>query len=173
MVEHEFSLGALIAKKRKLAGLTRKQLAEMCEYKNLGKGIRRIEEIEKGKVIEEITAKIIKILDISDEDREICHQKDAELLIKTKRKLPPFKPYILRRLMAAIYQPIPVPDGLTNDELITYSLKLCQKENLFMCLQLDYDLRYWMNPIGNFFVDRKFNVGPWAKPNIGSLISLV
>ena len=172
MLDHEFNLGKLITEKRMKAGLSKKQVAEMCEYKNLGKGIRRIEEIEKGKVIANITAKILIILDITDEEREICRQKDAELLIETKRKLPQFKPYIIRRLMATIYQPIPVPDDKSKDELIEYTLKLSVEQNLFMCLQLDYDLRYWFNPNGMYFVDNKFNGGPWAKPNIGILISL-
>jgi len=37
MVYQEFSLGALIAEKRKLAGLSRKQLAEKLGYRNLKK----------------------------------------------------------------------------------------------------------------------------------------
>jgi len=173
MVDQEFSLGALIAEKRKLAGLSRKQLAEKLGYKNLEKGIRRIGEMENGRFIEHITPQIMIILDISEEEREFCRQKDVELLIETKMKLPPFKPLIIRRLMAALYQPIPVPEGMTNEELIDYAINLSIRDHLYLCLQLDYDLRYWINPKGLTFKDKKFMGGPWAKPNIGKLISLL
>ena len=171
MVNHEFSLGALIAENRKLAGLSRRQLAEKLGYRNLEKGIRRIGEIENGRFNEQIIPQIMKILDISEEEREFCRQKDVELIIETKRKLPPFKPLIVRRLMAALYQPIPVPEGMTNEELIDYAINLSIRDHLYLCLQLDYDLRCWINPKGVSYEDKNFMGGPWAKPNIGLLLS--
>lgn len=167
MNEYEFHLGALIAEKRNQAGISKKQLAELCGYTKIAKGIRRVGEIERGKVIKELTAKIMQILDISNEERESCKHKDYDLEMERRNNLPPFKPYIVRRLIAAVYQNLPVPEGMSHEELIENTLKRSVEEHFLMCLQLDYDLRYWMNPNGTYFVDRTFEGGPWARPNIG------
>lgn len=167
MDNYEYHLGALIAEKRSQAGITRKKLAELCDYRKLEKGIRRIEEIENGRVIEELTVKIMKILEISKEERENCKQKDYDFEMERRNNLPPFKPYIVRRLIPAVYQSISVPEGLSNEELIEYTLKKSAEEHFYMCLQLNYDLRYWIQPDGKCLEDHKFDGGPWAKPNIG------
>ena len=84
----ELVFGRFLQNRRKELELTPNQLALKLGYRNANKGIRRIAAIESGEIREEIINKIMKVLNVSEDDRLRCSEKEETYIDKLVSKLP-------------------------------------------------------------------------------------
>jgi len=136
-------LGNLIEKRRLQFRLTRRAMAELLGYKNFGRGIHVIEQIESGKIHEPVT-KIIELLKITQEELKFCFNEEIRLKNEYRAALPPFRPHIVRRFTACAYGRISIPDHINPSELLNYASDLARKLKSELCLRLNYNLCYWV-----------------------------
>ena len=94
-------LGNFIEKRRLQFRLTRKELAKLLGYRNLGRGIWQIEQIERG-IIREPVSRIIELLKITGSELKYCSDEEIRLRNECRTALPAFSPHIVRRFTACI-----------------------------------------------------------------------
>jgi len=118
-------LGNYFRQRRIDRGLSRGQLARQAGYKNISKGARRIWQLEEeGIVYPQLLNRLAGIL-------EIDRQKIDELVEEERREAlqrwsewvnTPISPYIVVRLMPAVYQYRELPPEITSiDEAEAYA----------------------------------------------------
>ena len=130
-------------------GLRFGQLARQCGYKNISKGSRKIQEFEQGGSIQEdLLLKLADALGIDgatvasliDEDRRLWNHWANE----------PVRPYIVLRLMAAIYSTVPIPDDIqTAAEAEAYASALSKERHMRCCLVLSRRISVWFREDGS------------------------
>lgn len=136
-------LGNLIEKRRLQFRLTRRDMAKLLGYKNFGRGIHVIEQIESGRITEPVQ-KIIELLKITQEELKFCFYEETRLENEYRAALPPFRPHIVRRFTACAYGEISIPDHIKPPDLLNYASDLARKLKSELCLRLNYNLCYWI-----------------------------
>lgn len=171
MQNHSKILGSLIERQRfNHKRLTRKDLSSLLGFKNLGKGISKIERIESGEMEEPLVSRICELLDISELDRKRCEKEEERLFLEYRKSLPPFRPHIVIRYGPCIYVRTDIPSDVDPVNYLAYTVALSKEKNLRMCLQVDYELRYWVNPDETHIKGNSFGTGPSTNPSLGKVI---
>lgn len=81
-------LGCFIEKRRLEMRFTRKHLAIMLGFKNLGRGIWLIDQIERGRNDEKLIPRICVLLEISELDLKRCQKEEEQLIREYRASLP-------------------------------------------------------------------------------------
>ena len=161
-------LGKLLEKRRKEQGLSKKEMVLKLGYLNINRGIRRVNAIENGEVIREVTVKMMRILGVTQEEMATCEKKQAEWI----DSLPPIKPYIVVRIIPAIYLNADVPQHLTEEEMVEYAIALSKRQNRYVCLQYARAKRYWINPNGSYTIDTELQGGPSMSMDLSKILTV-
>ncbi|MFO7735355.1 MAG: hypothetical protein R6W70_03955, partial [bacterium] len=141
--------------------LSQKQVAHALGYRNVNKGIRRIQHMESGVITESLVIPICNLLDIPPAARDDFLRQDCRREMRRRKELPPFKPRLIRRVFAACYIRVALPDRLTTESArIRFSSRFAADRQNSCCLMTDYNLRYWFTPTGEYHIDRKWFGGP-------------
>jgi len=164
----EKSLGKLVKQRRQELGLSQKELAELLGYKKIVKGIRRIEQMERGRAAKVVASKMMAVLGISEGERVACYEEDYRQM-QAHFRANPIVPHLIVRLMAAVYCRREVPDGLSEEELLDYVIEFSAESGFRCCLMCSHWLRFWVDPDGKWRRDETMGGGPWARPDVGVL----
>jgi len=167
----EKSLGKLVRQRRLQMGLSQKELAELLGYKKVVKGIRRIEQMERGRAAKVVVTKIMAALGITAEDRIACYEEDYRQM-QAHCRANPLAPHLIVRLMAAVYCRREVPEGLTEEALLDHVLEFSAESGFRCCLMCSHWLRFWVDPDGEWRRDETMGGGPWARPDVGALLGI-
>lgn len=157
-------LGNLIEKRRIEMRFTRKDIAVMLGFKNLGRAIWLIDQIERGKNYEKLIPRICELLKITELDLKRCETEEYRLIREYRASLPPFKPHIVIRYGACIYVKTAIPSNVDPLNYLAYTVALSKEKNLEMCLQLSYELRCWVKPDETHSIGQGFGNDP--SPNL-------
>lgn len=173
MFKQEIVFGIFLKERRAVLKLTQAQLAAMVGYSNITKGIRRISAIENGDTGTDLTEKLMNCLGVSPAERQRCLDHEDNFRRQLIAKLPDFKPVLTWRAMACIYVPVEIPEDITRpQEMLAYAAELARSRHGNCCLELDYDLKYWISKNGDISkADRRIKKLPRAKPDIGILLA--
>jgi len=123
---------------------TRKDLASKLGFKNLGRGIWLIDQIERGENDERLIPRICELLEITELDLKRCQNEEDRLIREYRASLPPFTPHIVRRFAACVYVKILIPDHIKPSDLLNYATNLARELKSELCVRLNYDLCYWV-----------------------------
>jgi len=170
MNNQQFVFGKFVEKRRKEMDLSRKDLAKLCGYSNLTKGIRRIKTIEEGQWLKPLVLKVIDVLTITETEVKKCQEAEAVYIQNYIAGLPPFKPVLIHRILPGFYRRISPGNNINEEKMLQNAIALAKKLNAKMCLQCDYNRRYWIVPNGTYIVGKEMFGGPKAKPDIGLLL---
>ncbi|MDX9806824.1 MAG: hypothetical protein RBT87_13430 [bacterium] len=158
MQNHSKILGALIQKQRfEHKRLTRKEMAIMLGFKNLGRGIWQIERIENGMIEEPLVSRICELLDIPELDRKRCEYEERKQLLEYRKSLPPFKPHISVRLGSCFGKNYAIPEEILGvDGHISYAIGFAKTMKQTVHLWITRDLSYVVEPDGKCKVEGHF-----------------
>jgi hypothetical protein len=164
------NLATLIESKRKQQQLSTIQLAVRLGYKNINKGCRRIEDLEKQGISSRAFLEAVsRELKIAPELVQEATSKDDEN--KQKR----FEEWAAQpqplRLFAKgpIPVQIPLPAGCVSEcEAIIFAREFAQRRGIKVCLVLDRRQSLWIDPTGT---THQTEASP-EKPNIPSFRAL-
>ena len=128
--------------------LTTGQLARLAGYSNLGRGANRIHGFEAGgKIARDLLGKLAAILEINPEDVRHYAAEDYKEWLAWANE--PIRPYLVLRLMAAIYQPLELPDdALTPEAAEAYAARLARERKMMVCLVLSRRLSVYFDGSG-------------------------
>ena len=124
-------------------------VARGCGYKNITKGCNRIQKFEDGCDIDtELFRKLATVLDISDADITRCIEADKADWERWADE--PIEPYIVIRLMAAVYSPKSIPLELHTDHeaMKQFASAFSKEKRVRVCLVLSRRLRVWFDREG-------------------------
>ena len=125
------------------------EVARGCGYRNVSKGCNRIQKFEDGCDIDtELFQKLATVLDISDADIARCVAADKADWERWADE--PIEPYIVIRLMAAVYSPKSIPLELHTDQeaMKQFASDFAKEKRLRVCLVLSRRLRVWFDRDG-------------------------
>lgn len=164
MNKREFVFGNMLRERRKALNLSQKELAERMGYKNLSRGIRKINAIEDGEIIPEVLKKMMTCLGVTEKARQRCQKKEAAYIQEMIKKFPPFKPVLICRYMACVYSEIRIPENINSEsEMLEFAKDFAKKHKRLCWLKLDYDYCYHINCEGKTAgPDRSFSPLPYA-----------
>ena len=143
-------LGELVRRARLHLQLTPQALARRLGYRNLNKGARRVERLERTGIeapvfIEELVAALGcdqgQVADLTARD-DVARRLAFEGWLNVPQPLALYRNAVGLAIGAAI------PDGLTEEEAIAYAINLQRKEGLRMCLVLDRRRSIWIEEDG-------------------------
>jgi hypothetical protein len=108
-------------------GLTTGQLARLVGYKNIGKGVNRINEFEEsGDLHRDLLVKLVEALEIDQPTLE--RLLDADYKEWDRWASQPITPRLVLRAMACVYPHLHIPDRInTLDELKRYATAVARK----------------------------------------------
>lgn len=110
-------LGSLFKKKREANGLKVSELARLAGYKDLSNGGQRIHALEKqGLVHADLLHKLAAILGITEAEYTPLLRADEQDRLRAWAAWvnEPITPYMVIRQMAAMYEPMPLPDWIQS-----------------------------------------------------------
>jgi transcriptional regulator with XRE-family HTH domain len=140
-------LGKLLADKRKEKGISKGQLAKNIGYSNISKGARKINELENGKMIEQVFNSITDSLNIpNDEIRQAIDRDKTEF---DKWLNEPVHMKLVLRLMPAVYANQELPEDIkTEAQAKEYAERLAKRTKRKACLVLNRRWSYWISESG-------------------------
>ena len=124
-------------------------VARRCGYKNVTKGCNRLQKFEDGCEIDgELFQKLATVLDISDADIARCIAADKADWERWADE--PIEPYLVLRLMAAVYSPKSIPPNIHADQeaMKQFASDFAKEKRLRVCLVLSRRLRVWFDREG-------------------------
>jgi hypothetical protein len=147
-VEFMSHLGDAFKTRRLERKLTTGQLARLVGYRNLGRGSNRIQRFEGGgKIAADLLGKLATVLEIHADDVRRYAAADYKDWCDWANE--PIRPYLVLRLMAAIYQPLELPDdALTPEAAEAYAARLARERKLMVCLVLSRRLSVYFDGSG-------------------------
>ena len=115
-------------------GLRLGQLARLCGCKNISKACRKIQAFEQGGCIQ--ADLLLKLADALEIDRAtVAALVEEDLADWYHWANEPVRPYIVLRLMAAIYCPVEIPYEVQSaEEAEAYASALCRGHHMRACL---------------------------------------
>lgn len=160
----ESHLGRYVEENRRKSGLSRQKLAGLTGYKNLNKGARRIEQLEKEGICDpNLFQRIVAVLDLDPKKIEAkveSDQRDFEAYLDE-----PVPMEMIVRLMAAVYARHPLPEDVkTQAEAIEYAVDYAKKHHMKVCLVLSRRYSYWIDESGNGFMRQTRQESPMNAP---------
>lgn len=164
MRDLEFVFGQLLKDRRIAMGLSPKQLAEKLGYRNIVKGIRRINEAEEGGGDNNKLQEIMAVLGVTEADRAQCRVEQEKQILEKIKTLPKFKPVLVYRIFACLYANAKIPEELTTEEqLKEFAGNFARERKCLAWLKLDYNLTYFINIEGKVLgPDRSLSSLPYA-----------
>jgi len=138
---------------RLLKGLKLGQLARLVGYANISKGANRINAFEhSGIVHQELLSKLAEVLGIDHQTVEKLAEDDRRQFFAEWNAWAnePIKPYLVIRLMAAIYCPHELPEEIQSvEEAEEYAQSVARKWNKRCCLVLSRRISVWIAADGS------------------------
>jgi transcriptional regulator with XRE-family HTH domain len=125
-------LGQLFRTARREAGLTATDVAQAAGYKNLNKGLRRIEMLEDGQALPDprIVERIAVVLKIDEADIDKASALDWQELDR------PIKPFLMERMMPAFYRSHQLPEDCTLEDARSMAATMAIDTGHIFCLVL-------------------------------------
>jgi hypothetical protein len=127
------------------------QLAQLAGCTNIAKNGNRIRQFERtGNISRELLERISPVLDIEPGNIRILIEQDRREFFDEWLKWvnEPIQPYLVVRLMAAIYSQRPLPPAIaTMEQAEKWASEVARKEKLRCCL-------VWSRRISSWFDDR-------------------
>ena len=161
----EKAFGLLIKNRREDLGFSQKDLAGLLGYKKTVKGIRRIEQLEEGSIVEIVVEKVMAILGLRDEDRAVCKAEDEQRRWECMMANP-VTPHVVVRLLAAVHLKEEVPEDATVEEMLEFAREMARERRMKCCLVYSHWLRFWIQEDGTWYRDEEVDRGPgqsWIK----------
>jgi hypothetical protein len=154
--------------KRRERDLSFGDLARQVGYKNISKGGSRISTFERtGHIDDGLLSKLAAILDVDQAtiDRLIALDRQEYLQEWEKWVNEPVPMIVVLRLMAAIYNQIPVPNDIKDpEEAESWAAALARRHHRKACLVVSRRLTVWFDEDGKV-CDRK-EQKPFEESNI-------
>lgn len=151
-------------------GLSVVELARLCGYRNTSKGCRRIVTCETtGVVHPELLAALAAQLEVSDDTIRDLAGEDCRLYLKRWAEWvnEPVKPYIIIRLLPAIYQRIQVPqEAITLEEAEALASAHAIRSSRSCCLVWSRRLSIWIDADGSVYSRKEAVPGELNCPSI-------
>jgi hypothetical protein len=127
------------------------QLAGLMGCSNHSKIGGRIRQFEiTGHISQELLKKLMAVLDVEDAVVEQLlaadHREYLEKWLDWVNS--PIQPYLLLRIMAAIYQKEPIPEALTQEQAESYTSTFTKKNRKMCCLVWSRRLSVWFDSDG-------------------------
>lgn len=126
-------IGQLFKAARREAGLTPKGVALAAGYRNVNKGLRRLSMLEDGQILlhdPRIVNKLAAALSIDGVDIAKASALDWEELDR------PIKPYLVERLMPAVYRRHQLPEDCTVADARNTAARMSVETGRSFCLVL-------------------------------------
>jgi len=171
---HEIAMSTHLSRhfeqQRIVRGLRPGQLAALAGCTNTSKIGNRIRQFElTGDIGRELFEKLVAALDIEASTIERLVEQDRREFFRVWLAWvnEPIKPYLVQRLMAAVYRQISLPDEITTqDEAEAWAAGIAREWKRKCCLVWSRRISIWFDADGNAFrgeaVPGKPNV-PWLK----------
>jgi hypothetical protein len=129
------------------------KLAGLCGYRNLSKGARRIDDFEHGSSIQrDLLLKLADVLGIERTTVEALVEEDRRCFVEEWNAWASefIQPYLVVRLMAAMYSPIDLPDGIESvEEAEAFAADFSKTNRLKSCLVLSRRVSVWFAEDGS------------------------
>lgn len=129
-------------------GLTLGKLAGLVGYRNISKGANRIKTFEDtGGIHADLLAKLSDALGIDRETVKRLAEEDRREFVEEWNAWAnePIRPYLVVRLMAAVYNRVELPDDIeTPEEAEAYAAAVCKKLHMRGCLVLSRRISVWL-----------------------------
>ena len=156
-------VAAYFRKRRLEKGLRLGEVARTLGYRNVSKGARRVDTFETtGNIKEQLFKKLTAVLEIDQATVNGLLQKD--LADWTEWANEPIRPYLVVRLMAAIYSPAELPDEVRSvEDAERYASAFARERKLHVCLVLSRRLSVYFGDDGSFRYASE--AVPGGKPN--------
>ena len=138
-------IGQLFKTARRDAGMTPKEVALAAGYRNLNKGHRRLAMLEEGQNLltdSRIVERFAAVLGIDDADIATASALDLQELDR------PIRPYLVERLMAAVYRRHELPGDCTESGARGVAAKLSAETGRSFCLVLSKVRAVYFYPSG-------------------------
>ena len=153
-------LGKYVRCQRERQGLNRGQLARSLGYRNIAKGIRRIQDLEiQGACEARLWEKIQHILCLNSDEIERTAKEDwADYQAWLDEPVPM---ELVVRLIPAVYLNVRLPEEASSDEAKAeaYACGIARERNRKACLVVSRRLSIW--------IDKKGDVTSRSRPSLG------
>jgi len=172
MGNREIAFGVLMRKRREEMGYSRKDVADLLGYKNAVKGIRRVERLEDGWIVEVVLEKVMKILRVAGEERVVCREEDERREYEWKLANPVI-PHVVVRLMAAVYMRRGVPEGVSEEEMLEFARGVAMERGWRCWLVISHWVRYGILGDGSWKREENISGGPAGRLDVGLVVKVV
>jgi hypothetical protein len=133
-------------------GLTLGQLAKSVGYRNISKGARRIATFEAGGEIRwDLLLNLARVLGIDQITLERLADADRQQALADWNRWAdePIQPYIVIRLLAAVYSTQTLPPGLSREQAEAEAAALARRYAKSVCLVWSRRISIWFDHEGN------------------------
>jgi transcriptional regulator with XRE-family HTH domain len=149
----ESKLAAHFRKLRLEKGLKLSQLARLAGYSNISKGANRINAFERSGIVHaDLCVKLADVLGIDRPTVDRLIEEDRSQFFEEWNAWAnePINPYLVIRLMAAIYCPHNLPEEIQSVEAAeAYGISVAKKWNKRCCLVLSRRISVWIAADGS------------------------
>ena len=143
----ESKLSSHFRKTRLDKGWSLGQLTRLVGYSNVSKGANRIQTFEQGGDIQQdLLMKLATVLEIPQESVEQLVEEDRRQFFAewSEWANTPIQPYIVLRLMAAIYSHVDLPPEIESvEEAEAFAAELSRSRKMKCCLVLSRKISVW------------------------------
>jgi len=143
--------GKHIRKLRTERGIRLSELAHLVGYGNINRGVQRLHLFEsEGVITQELLDKVVKVLDVPDEDLKWLMERDRQDL---RRRFEEWcaksePPHLIIKLIPGVYKRKWVPDSVPPDRLEQYATATAAEEGKKTCLVLNRRDSVWFDERG-------------------------
>jgi len=143
-------LARYFAHQRWKKDLSLQQIARLLGYRNLNKGVRRVQTFERsGEIDGRLFQKLAAALEVDQATVNRLLQEDLEEWTKWVNE--PIKPYLVVRLMPAFYSQAELPDEIESvEEAERYASEFARERRLRVCLVLSRRISVYFADDGSF-----------------------
>jgi hypothetical protein len=143
-------LAEYFAHQRWKKGLSLQQVARLLGYRNLNKGVRRVLTFEQsGEIDDPLFQKLAAMLEV--DQATVNRLLQADLGDWTRWANEPIKPYLVVRLMPAIYSHVELPDEVQSvEDAERYASEVARERRLRVCLVLSRRVSVYFGDDGSF-----------------------
>ncbi|MCK6440810.1 MAG: hypothetical protein L6Q71_11510 [Planctomycetes bacterium] len=142
-------LGSYIEQERIRQGLRRSELATHAGWRST-KGCRKITALERGEEVDEAALRrLVPVLNLNPSVIEMLLERDRQdLLAEIKRQEVGFQPYMLIRLLAAVFMRVEIPVDVERDEFHLREFARAHAEHIRrqVCLAVGPVRCVWISP---------------------------
>lgn len=145
-----FVIGKFVKYKRTELNLSQRDVAIAIGYKNINRGIKRVNDIELGIIIKEHLEKIISVLNITETEKQKCENYEKQYVNDYVKTLKPFEQSLIVGTSKWSCNSYSVDKEKTLKENIEIAKKLSKKYYHVAILSLNYNLRYYVYSNGEY-----------------------